>query len=96
MSVLDICGGLAALTHEWICAARFHGAARKLMEQIQFHREPVDDAVVQPRIAEARDALGETDFTAALSDGRALRREQALAEMRAWLTTAGHTVGSGS
>ena len=66
------------------------------MEQIHLHREPVDDAVVQPRIAEARDALGVTDFAAALSGGRALSHEQALAEMRAWLKTAENTVGSGS
>jgi hypothetical protein len=58
LSVLDICGSIAALTHEWVCAARFHGAARKLMEQIHFRREPVDDAVILPRIAVVRDALG--------------------------------------
>jgi predicted ATPase len=96
LSVLDICGSIAALTHEWVCAARFHGAARKLMEQIHFRREPVDDAVILPRIAVVRDALGEADFAAALSGGRALSHEQALAEMRAWLKTAENTVGSGT
>jgi tetratricopeptide (TPR) repeat protein len=96
LSVLDICGSIAALTHEWVCAARFHGAARKLMEQIHFRREPVDDAVILPRIAVVRDALGEADFAAALSGGRALSHEQALAEMRAWLKTAENTVGGGT
>jgi predicted ATPase len=93
LMTLDIGASLAALMHEWSRAALFHGAATLLMRQIHHQHEPVDNAVILPLIAQAREALGETAFAAAQAEGQALSRDHALTEMRMWLRGQNHNLG---
>lgn len=88
-SLLDVSAGLAALHEEWASAARFFGAAEAQTRHTGLHRDPADDAFLAPFIAKARNALGAAGFAAAEAPGCVLSYEQALAEARAWLESAG-------
>jgi hypothetical protein len=46
-----------------------------------------DDEILAPLLLRAQDALGAHPFAAALDAGRQLSYAQAMAEVRAWLTT---------
>ena len=84
-SLLEVTAGLAALCGAHERVALFFGAAEAQTEQTGLHRDPVDEAFLAPRVAEAREALGEAAFAAAAAAGRALSYEDALGEARAWL-----------
>jgi hypothetical protein len=49
--------------------------------------EPADEQAIMPLIAKARCALSPQAFAAAEAEGHALRREDALREIKAWLPT---------
>jgi hypothetical protein len=83
--VLEVCAGLAAACAEWEHAARFCAAAETQTGETGLHRDPADDAFLAPLIAQARDALGTTAFTAADTAGRTLSYEAAMAQARTWL-----------
>ncbi len=83
--VLEGCAGLAALQKDWGSTARFYGAAEAQSAKTGFHRDPTDDAFLAPRMAQAREALGDAAYADAESAGRALSYEEAMPEARAWL-----------
>jgi predicted ATPase/DNA-binding winged helix-turn-helix (wHTH) protein len=85
VSLLDLTTELAALSGESERAARFHGAAEAMFEQMSLHREPQDATFLVSLIAKARDVLGAAAFDAAESAGRTLAYDEAIAEARAWL-----------
>jgi hypothetical protein len=85
VSALEVSAGLAALRREWKQAARFFGAAEAQMEQTGLHRDPADEAFLEPLIATARSTLGSTMFAAAEVAGRVLSYDQVITEARAWL-----------
>jgi len=85
IDAIEKTAGLAALFGEWRRAAQLFGAAEAQCKQMGLHREPVDEAFLEPLIAQTREALGEAAFAAAEASGRTLSYESALAEARAWL-----------
>jgi hypothetical protein len=54
----EIFAVLATLFGEWRRAAQLYGAANAQLEQIEFQREPADEAFLTPLMAQAREALG--------------------------------------
>jgi predicted ATPase/class 3 adenylate cyclase len=84
-SVLEVTAGFAAAQEEWILAARFFGSAEEQARLTGLSRDPADEAFLAPRIASTREAVGNTVFTAAEAEGRALAYENAVGEVRAWL-----------
>jgi predicted ATPase/DNA-binding winged helix-turn-helix (wHTH) protein len=83
--VLEGCAGLAALQKDWESTARFYGAAEAQSAKTGFHRDPTDDAFLAPRVAQARESLGDAAYADAENAGRALSYEEAMPEARAWL-----------
>lgn len=88
-AALEISAGLAALQEEWERCARLYGAAEAQTLRTGIRRDPADEAFLQPLISNAREALGESQFTLAEASGRPLLFEQAIAEVRAWLSPTG-------
>ena len=84
-SVLEVCAGLAASTGEWDRAGVFYGAAEAQIVQTGLHRDPADEAFLVPHMAKARSALGAATFAIAVSAGRALTFDEALAAASSWL-----------
>jgi non-specific serine/threonine protein kinase len=84
-SVLEVCAGLAALRRDWTATARFYGAAEAQARETGARRDPADEAFLAPRVELARAALPADAFQQAVSAGRALTYEQAVAESGAWL-----------
>ncbi len=84
-AVLEYSAGLGALHQAWGLAARLYGAAETHAEQMGYHREPMDEAILPPLMARARATLGEVAFASAEAAGRALSYEEAIVEARAWL-----------
>jgi predicted ATPase/class 3 adenylate cyclase len=84
-SVLEVCGGLAAVREDWARAARVYGAAEAQTAQTGLQRDPADAAFLEPLLAKAQTALGSEAFAAAENAGRALSYDEAMAEARAWL-----------
>ena len=84
-SALDVSTGLAALEKDWERAARFYGAAETQTERAGIHRDPADQAFLEPLVVRAREGLGEASFARAEAVGRAFSFEQAITEVFAWL-----------
>ena len=84
--VLDVCAALAAMRGEWICAARFLGAADGELTRLGLHRMPGDEEFLAPLMSRAREQLGTTAFAAEQAAARGRSREAALAEARVFLT----------
>jgi predicted ATPase/class 3 adenylate cyclase len=84
-SALETSAGLAAYSTEWERSVRLYGAAEAQTLRTGIRRDPADDAFLQPLLAEAREALGESRFTAIEASGRAMSFEEAIAEVRMWL-----------
>jgi tetratricopeptide (TPR) repeat protein len=83
---LDVSAGLAALQKEWERSARLYGAAEAQTLRTGIRRDPADEAFLQPLLDRARTALDEPRFKLAESSGRALPFEEAIAEVRTWLS----------
>jgi hypothetical protein len=88
-SALEVAAGLAALEKDVERFARLYGAAEAQMLRTGIRRDPADQAFLQPLLAESRAALGEQRFSSAEASGRALPFDQALADVRAWLSVHG-------
>ena len=85
-SALEVAAGLAVLRQDPERFARLYGAAEAQTLRTGIQRDPADAAFLQPLLAKAREALGEPGFTLAEASGRTLPFDQALAEVRAWLS----------
>jgi tetratricopeptide (TPR) repeat protein len=83
---LDVVAALASSMGHHRVAARLHGAALALMQKAGSRREPVDEALIAPRIASSRAAMGGAAFDAAEAEGAALSYEACVAEADAWLS----------
>ena len=87
-SLLEVAAGFAAFRGEAERAARLFGAVEAQAAETGLRRDPADEAFLAPFIARARDALGAAAFDAAAAGGAALGREDAIADVRAWLEAA--------
>ena len=76
---LDGCAALAAKRGEWRRAALLAGAADALREASGYKLQPSSRVFRDRYEAELRAALGDEPFAAALAEGRALRRREAVA-----------------
>ena len=76
--------GLAACFEEWDRAARFHGAIRTLLEQMDYRLERADETFLAPLIARVRQVLGSEAFELTEAVGRTLSYDEVIAEARAW------------
>ena len=92
--ILEVSSGLAASLKEWEVAARFFAAAEMRLGELGSRREPADAAFLEPLIAKAREALGESAFAAAEAVGRRLSCEASIAEARAWLESRSRTAAT--
>ena len=77
--------GFATLLGEWERAARLYGWTEAQREQTGLHREPTDELLVAPSLAQMQEALGMPAFRAAEAAGRALGYDEIMAEARKWL-----------
>lgn len=87
-SALEVCAGLAAAQGQWRRAASFYGAGESLAAKSGVRRDAADDRFLQPKMAQARNRLGEEAFAEACGEGMALPAEQAVREAGAWLAGA--------
>jgi predicted ATPase/serine/threonine protein kinase len=78
--VLDGLGAVAAAKGVWRQAARLAGAADVVREGVGVELDPTDRADRDRYLADARAAMGEAEFKAAMAEGRALTLEQAVSE----------------
>ena len=85
-SALEVAAGLAALQTDAARCARLYGAAEAQSTRTGVRRDPADQAFLQPLLAESRAAIGDSRFMSAEATGRVMSFEQALAEVRAWLS----------
>ena len=81
----DVATGLAVAQHDHTAAARFWGAAWIRMKAGSSPREPVDERVVEPLIAQARLARGDAACGAAEAQGWAQSQAAAMEDVRCWL-----------
>ena len=84
--LLEVSAGLAAACGEWTHAARFFGATEAQIAETGLHRDPADEAFLAPLISAAREQLGAEAFAAEDAAGRALAYDDAIAELRVWLS----------
>jgi predicted ATPase len=77
---LDGLAAIAVKRGAWERAGRIAGAAGVMLEASGAAMSPVDRAFRDRYLAEARAALGEEGFDAALADGRAMTVEEAVGE----------------
>jgi predicted ATPase/DNA-binding winged helix-turn-helix (wHTH) protein len=89
---LDVVAALASSLGNHPVAARFHGVALAERQKAGSRREPVDQALIEPRIAVSRATMGDVAFDAAEAAGMALSYETAVAEADAWLALSGDRV----
>jgi predicted ATPase/DNA-binding CsgD family transcriptional regulator len=82
-NALDGVAGVAASLHQLQRAARLHGAAAALREQLGAALAPWDQSVHERALAAARAALGSAAFDAAQAAGAALPLDRAAAEAMA-------------
>ena len=85
-SALEVAAGLAALETDAERFARLYGAAEAQSTRTGIRRDPADQVFLQPLLAESRAAIGDSRFMSAEATGRAMSFEQALSEVRAWLS----------
>jgi predicted ATPase/class 3 adenylate cyclase len=84
-SVFEVAAGWAAARGDWPRAAHLFGVAEAHAEATGLRRDPADEAFLAPLIDKARDALGAKAFAGAEAAGRAVTRDEALADVRAWI-----------
>src|SRR5690242_2444598 len=84
-SVFEVAAGWAAARGDWQRAARLFGIAEAHAEATGLRRDPADEAFLAPLIDKARGALGVQAFASADAAARAVNRDEAIAEVRAWI-----------
>ena len=84
LCALEACAGFAAAGGDFERAARLYGVAEAQNGNTGLHRDPADEAFLQPLMEKSRGALG-ARYRALEESGRALAYATALAEARAWL-----------
>jgi len=83
---VDYTAGLAAASEAWEKSARFFGASEVAYQRMGARREPGDARFIEPLMARVREALGEARFDLLYSEGSGMVLDQAVAEVREWLT----------
>ena len=86
-SAIEVFVGLAASEGNWQAAGRLYGFIEAQALRTGLRRDPADDAFVVACLERARQAAG-TSFAGLEREGRALRPEQAMDEVRASLAAA--------
>ena len=85
LSVLEVSAGLAASRGDFPRAARIYGAAEAHAASTGLHRDPADEAFLRPLMTRSATALGPA-YASAEAAGRNLDYDEAMCEVRAWLT----------
>ena len=88
-SMFEVAAGLAAAEAQWADAGRFYGTAEAQARATGMRRDPTDEAFLSPFVTQARTALGGEAFVAAEAEGAARAYDDAVAEVRDWLTRPG-------
>ena len=88
--------GFATLLGEWERAARLYGWTEAQREETGLHREPTDELLLAPSLAQMQEALGMPAFHAAEVAGRSLSYDEIMAEARKWLADRAATQSSTS
>jgi hypothetical protein len=83
--VTDVAAGVAATRRDWRHSARFFAFAEAHASLTGLHRDPADEAFIQPLMNRTRDALGRAEFAAMEASARDADYDDAIAETRAWL-----------
>jgi predicted ATPase len=83
--VTDVAAGVAATHGDWRRSARFFAFAEAHASLTGLHRDPADEAFLQPLMSRTRDALGKAEFAAIAASARDVDYEAAMGETRAWL-----------
>ena len=81
-----------ATVKDWSNAARMYGAlrGRRGREWGRFV-DRADEQFIAPLMAQVREALGEKEYAAAISEGSRLSMAEAMAQGQAWLIAANLT-----
>ena len=86
LAILEISAVVAATGRDWARAARHYGASQAESRRQGFDANRGDEILV-PLMTQARNALGDGIFSAAETAGEKLGYEEAMASVRAWLTS---------
>jgi tetratricopeptide (TPR) repeat protein len=83
--LLEVTAALASSRGEHPFAARLWGATLQRYRHLGYQRPEQDQALLEHRLAQSRQALGDAEFAAAEAAGQALEVDAALIELRQWL-----------
>ena len=92
-TLLEVAASLAVLLGQ---AARLIGAAQALRKTTSFLTDPLEEAFLGPRIAQARKAMGDIKFEAVEAVGRGISYADALVEVRELLSAIGQAASPAS
>lgn len=81
-SALEVGAGWAAVQQRWQEAAWLFGAVQAQMHKTGLRRDPADEAFLAPLMANARQMLGELEFSVALAQGEAVELDAAFRRLR--------------
>ena len=85
-SALEVSAGLASAEGNFALAARFYGSVQAQAQLTGLQRDPSDDAFLSPLIDQARQRLGESEFSQLEEDGEKLGADWAVPAAIEWLT----------
>ena len=77
----DIMVGLEAGRGNWDLAARFYGVTEARNKELNYRREPADEAYIEPIVQQIRENLDSETFQAAYDAGQSLNEDDPLAEI---------------
>jgi tetratricopeptide (TPR) repeat protein len=86
LGVLELSIGIAALCDQAERGALFFGAAAAQTDQMKLMPNPADMEFLAPFVAQIRQFLGAERFAEAEAAGRALNFEEAIRQVRTWLS----------
>jgi hypothetical protein len=83
--LLEVTADLASSCGEHTFAARLWGATLQRYARLGYQRPSQDQTLLEQRLAQSRQALGDAAFAAAEAAGQALEVDAAMIEARSWL-----------
>jgi predicted ATPase/class 3 adenylate cyclase len=83
---VEACSAFMAAAKDWPNAARLHGASEAERERMGETRNAADEQLIAPLMAQAREALGQSDYAQASAEGSRLGIAEALSQAQAWLS----------
>jgi non-specific serine/threonine protein kinase len=83
-ALMDLAAATAALIQDDLLAARFYGASDAFLERVGGRRESTAVRFLESYLGEARQRSGDAAFEEAVTRGRGLATDDAIAEIGAW------------